>query len=98
MIYFLKTQNNILKLVFSDGSNPALNIQEKATILQVQGLDMPKAGDDPSGYSTGEKNGITLMLLIGKSYRNLVHVDKYKQLYLLMRVGHLVLRDKVKSS
>lgn len=65
-LLFEKTQNNILKLVFSDGSNPALNIQEKATILQVQGLDMPKAGDDPSGYSTGEKNGITLMLLIGK--------------------------------
>ncbi|SUK62564.1 NTPase [Staphylococcus aureus] len=36
-IYYLKkTQNNILKLVFSDGTNPALNIQEKATILQVK--------------------------------------------------------------
>ncbi|MGJ4739172.1 ATP-binding protein [Staphylococcus aureus] len=65
-LLFEKTQNNILKLVFSDGSNPALNIQEKATILQVKGLDMPKADDDPSGYSTSEKNGITLMLLIGK--------------------------------
>ncbi|MBS3644153.1 ATP-binding protein, partial [Staphylococcus aureus] len=57
---------NILKLVFSDRSNPDLNIQEKAPILQVHGLDMPKAGDEPYGYSTGEKNGITLMLLIGK--------------------------------
>ncbi|MBM0315160.1 ATP-binding protein [Staphylococcus pseudintermedius] len=65
-LLFEKTQNNILKLVFSDGSNPALNVQEKATILQVKGLDMPKADDDPSGYSTSEKNGITLMLLIGK--------------------------------
>ncbi|NJI02134.1 ATP-binding protein [Staphylococcus agnetis] len=65
-LLFEKTQNNILKLVFSDGTNPALNIQEKATILQVKGLDMPKADDDPSSYSTSEKNGITLMLLIGK--------------------------------
>ncbi|MDE9917674.1 ATP-binding protein, partial [Staphylococcus pseudintermedius] len=65
-LLFEKTQNNILKLVFSDGSNPALNVREKATILQVKGLDMPKADDDPSGYSTSEKNGITLMLLIGK--------------------------------
>ncbi|ORI02833.1 AAA family ATPase [Mammaliicoccus sciuri] len=65
-LLYQKTQNNILKLVFSNGKNPALNIQEKATILQVKGLDMPKADDDPSGYSTSEKNGITLMLLIGK--------------------------------
>ncbi|WP_413219479.1 ATP-binding protein [Staphylococcus aureus] len=65
-LLFEKTQNNILKLVFSDGTNPALNIQEKATILQVKGLDMPKADDDISSYSTSEKNGITLMLLIGK--------------------------------
>ncbi|HBG3107281.1 TPA: ATP-binding protein [Staphylococcus aureus] len=41
-------------------------MQEKATILQVKGLDMPKADDDTSSYSTSEKNGITLMLLIGK--------------------------------
>ncbi|EZU79760.1 ATP-binding protein, partial [Staphylococcus aureus] len=65
-LLYQKTQNNILKLVFSDGVNPSLDIQEKATILQVKGLDMPKADDDPSGYSTSEKNGITLMLLIGK--------------------------------
>ncbi|MCI2954341.1 ATP-binding protein [Staphylococcus caprae] len=65
-LLYQKTQHNILKLVFSDGSNDALNIQEKATILQVKGLDMPKAEDDSSGYSTSEKNGITLMLLIGK--------------------------------
>ena len=65
-LLYQKTQNNILKLVFSDGTNPALNIEEKATILQVRGLDLPKADDDPTGYSTSEKNGITLMLLIGK--------------------------------
>ncbi|WP_239733428.1 ATP-binding protein [Mammaliicoccus sp. J-M41] len=65
-LLYQKTQNNILKLVFSNGENEALNIQEKATILQVKGLDMPKSDDDPSGYSTSEKNGITLMLLIGK--------------------------------
>ncbi len=59
-------KQHILKLVFSDGTVPALNIQEKATILQVKGLDMPKADDDTSSYSTSEKNGITLMLLIGK--------------------------------
>ncbi|WP_301557866.1 ATP-binding protein [Staphylococcus aureus] len=65
-LLYQKTQNNILKLVFSNGTNPALNIEEKATILQVRGLDLPKADDDPLGYSTSEKNGITLMLLIGK--------------------------------
>ncbi|EZU37426.1 ATP-binding protein, partial [Staphylococcus aureus] len=65
-LLYQKTQNNILKLVFSNGKNPALNIEEKATILQVRGLDLPKADDDPLGYSTSEKNGITLMLLIGK--------------------------------
>ncbi|WP_046838176.1 ATP-binding protein, partial [Staphylococcus succinus] len=65
-LLFEKTQNNILKLVFGYGKNDALNIENKATILQVKGLDMPKSEDDPSGYSTSEKNGITLMLLIGK--------------------------------
>ncbi|HDH6079197.1 TPA: ATP-binding protein, partial [Staphylococcus aureus] len=65
-LLYQKTQNNILKLVFGNGENPALNIEEKITILQVKGLDIPKADDDPSTYSTSEQNGITLMLLIGK--------------------------------
>ncbi|MCR0867616.1 ATP-binding protein [Staphylococcus aureus] len=65
-LLYQKTQNNILKLVFGNGQNPALNIEEKTTILQVKGLDIPKADDDPSTYSTSEQNGITLMLLIGK--------------------------------
>ncbi|HDP5872524.1 TPA: ATP-binding protein [Staphylococcus aureus] len=65
-LLYQKTQNNILKLVFGNGQNPALNIEEKTTILQVKGLDIPKADDDPSTYNTSEQNGITLMLLIGK--------------------------------
>ncbi|MGL3935582.1 ATP-binding protein [Staphylococcus aureus] len=65
-LLYQKTQNNILKLVFGNGQNPALNIEEKTTILQVKSLDIPKADDDPSTYNTSEQNGITLMLLIGK--------------------------------
>ncbi|HHO1500846.1 TPA: ATP-binding protein [Staphylococcus aureus] len=53
-------------------------VEEREKGQQVGSLDVIKklqndedehvsqAGDDPSGYSTGEKNGITLMLLIGK--------------------------------
>ena len=57
-IYYLKNAKQYFKTCFSDGTNPALNIQEKATILQVKGLDMPKADDDTSSYSTSEKMGL----------------------------------------
>ncbi len=58
---------------------------------------MPKADDDTSSYSTSEKNGITLMLLIGKFLEKFGSRRDVKRLYLLMRVGLLVLQDKVKK-
>ncbi|SQA07008.1 NTPase [Staphylococcus aureus] len=58
---------------------------------------MPKADDDTSSYSTSEKNGITLMLLIGKFLEKFGSRRDFKRLYLLMRVGLLVLQDKVKK-
>ena len=45
------------------------------------------------------KNGITLMLLIGKFLEKFgSRREMFKRLYLLMRVGLLVLQDKVKKS
>ncbi|MCU7557638.1 ATP-binding protein [Macrococcus capreoli] len=65
-LLFEKTQNNILQLVFSDGKNEALSIETKSTILQVRGLDLPRSDDAVESYTTSERNGITLVLLVGK--------------------------------
>lgn len=38
-----KSKNSILSLCFSDGSNPAIDLTRKITILEIEGLDLPKS-------------------------------------------------------
>ncbi|QHZ53350.1 ATP-binding protein [Paenibacillus larvae] len=60
------TQNSVLQLVFSDGSNPGLNLKEKVNVLQVAGLDLPKESDDPMYYSDAERKSLCLMIPLAK--------------------------------
>lgn len=55
-----------LQLAFSFGESKSLNLTEKVTILEISGLKLPKATDDPRNYSAVQKKNIALMLPLGK--------------------------------
>lgn len=38
-----KSKNSILSLCFSDGKNPSIDMTSKITILEIEGLDLPKS-------------------------------------------------------
>lgn len=61
-----KTQNGMLKLLVYDGSNKTISLKNKSTILQVYGLDLPKATDSVTTYTPTQKNSILIMQLLGK--------------------------------
>ncbi|MEX2803858.1 ATP-binding protein [Streptococcus sp. H31] len=60
-----KSQNSILSLCFSDGRNPALDLNHKITILGVLGLDLPKAAQKGE-YSKSQLK--SMVVIYGLSY------------------------------
>ncbi|KMY77358.1 ATP-binding protein [Leuconostoc mesenteroides] len=56
----------MLKLAFSDGTTDSLQFNDKRTILEVTGLQLPKANQDSRTYSETQKYSIALMLALGK--------------------------------
>ncbi|WP_349535439.1 ATP-binding protein [Leuconostoc citreum] len=56
----------MLKLAFSDGSTDSLQFNDKRTILEVTGLQLPQASQDSRTYSETQKYSIALMLALGK--------------------------------
>lgn len=60
-----KSQNSILALCFSDGQNPALDLDRKITILGVIGLDLPK-GAIKGEFSKSQLK--SMAVLYGLSY------------------------------
>lgn len=59
-------QGSILELAFSYGQNKGLNLGNKVTILEVLGLDMPRAETLSSDFSTTQRKSVMLMMCIGK--------------------------------
>lgn len=59
-------QGSILELAFSYGENDGLNVNKKVTILEVLGLEMPKAETLTSDYSSTQRKSVMLMMCIGK--------------------------------
>lgn len=55
-----------LQLAFSYGDSKGLNLTNKVTVLEVSGLKLPKATDNPDNFSTVQKKSIALMLPLGK--------------------------------
>ena len=60
-----KSQNSILALCFSDGQNPALDLESKITVLGVIGLDLPK-GRQNGEYSKSQLK--SMAVIYGLSY------------------------------
>lgn len=59
-------EGSTLQLAFSYGDTNGLNLTNKVTILEIAGLKLPKATDDPRNYSAVQKKNIALMLPLGK--------------------------------
>lgn len=59
-------KDSILKLGFSHGENTGVSLDQRITIMEVSGLDLPKESDDPEYYSDAERKSICLMLPLGK--------------------------------
>lgn len=59
-------KDSLLKLGFSYGENSGVSLEQRITIMEVSGLDLPKESDDPEYYSDAEKKSICLMLPLGK--------------------------------
>src|SRR5699024_12016961 len=65
-LLYQMSQGSVLQLIFSEGKNNGLQIDNKISILQIEGLDLPKEDDDPAFYSDSEKK--SLCLKIGRAH------------------------------
>lgn len=59
-------QGSILELAFSYGENAGLDLEKKVTVLEVLGLDMPRAETLSIDYSATQRKSVMLMMCIGK--------------------------------
>lgn len=57
-------KNSILSLCFSDGTNDAISLENKITILEITGLDLPKANSNHEMTKTQQKS-LTVMYALG---------------------------------
>ncbi|MFU2203295.1 ATP-binding protein [Streptococcus pluranimalium] len=55
--------NSILSLCFSDGSNDAIKLDNKVTILEITGLDLPK--ESSQEMTKSQKKSLTVMYALG---------------------------------
>lgn len=58
--------NSILQLAFSDGSSQGLNIENKHTILSIQGLDLPTADTKFEEMNDNDRKALAVMIPLAK--------------------------------
>lgn len=61
-----RVEGSILELAFSRGESKGLNLHSKITILEVAGLDMPTAKENPRNYTSSQRKSVALMMCLGK--------------------------------
>lgn len=62
----LTITDSILRLGFSYGENNGLNFKEKTTVLEIQGLTLPKDDISPELYSDADRKALCLMISLGR--------------------------------
>lgn len=65
-LIYAKVDNSILMLAFSDGKRQGLDLDREHTILEIAGLNLPKATDSPEHYTSIQKQSLCLMFCIGR--------------------------------
>ncbi|MEJ9332216.1 ATP-binding protein [Bacillus licheniformis] len=58
--------DSILKLCIHDGSNPALSLDERITILEVENLDLPEHSERIENYTISQLKSSAVMFALGK--------------------------------
>ncbi|WP_121641953.1 VirB4-like ATPase ConE [Bacillus vallismortis] len=58
--------DSILKLCIHDGSNPALSLEERITILEVENMDLPEHSERLENYTTSQLKSSAVMFALGK--------------------------------
>lgn len=62
----LKLEKSSLNLVFSDGTTKGINIDEKLTLLEIEGLSLPEVGTIYEDMTESERNSVTVMIALAK--------------------------------
>lgn len=71
-------KNSILSLCFSDGQNEAIRLDNKITILEVTGLDLPKA-ENLYDLTKSQKKSLTVMYALGYFCKRFGERDKTEE-------------------
>ncbi|MCY8648930.1 ATP-binding protein [Bacillus haynesii] len=59
-------EDSILKLCIHDGSNPALSLSKRLTILEVENLDLPGHSEQYENYTISQLKSSSVMFALGK--------------------------------
>ncbi|MCY0091757.1 MULTISPECIES: VirB4-like ATPase ConE [Bacillus amyloliquefaciens group] len=58
--------DSILKLCIHDGSNPALSLEKRITILEVENMDLPEHSERIENYTISQLKSSAVMFALGK--------------------------------
>ncbi|WP_303977526.1 ATP-binding protein [Streptococcus danieliae] len=58
-------KNSILSLCFSNGENESINLENKITILEIAGLDLPKQDNAQIAISKSQQKSLIVMYALG---------------------------------
>lgn len=64
--FTLKIQNSALQLLFSNGENRGISVNDKITILEIEGLDLPEVNSKVEEQSESERHSIAVMIALAK--------------------------------
>ncbi|MED2942856.1 ATP-binding protein [Bacillus swezeyi] len=59
-------EDSILKLCIHDGSNPALSLENRITILEVENMDLPEQSERIENYTISQLKSSAVMFALGK--------------------------------
>lgn len=59
------SHRSVLSLIFSNGENKAISMESRITILEVQGLSLPSANDEPEQFTDAQINSLAIMYALG---------------------------------
>ena len=59
------SHRSVLSLIFSSGQNKAISMDSRITILEVQGLTLPQANDEPEQFTDAQINSLAIMYALG---------------------------------
>jgi hypothetical protein len=74
----LTIEDSILQLVFSDGHAKGLDVDNKFTVLQIQGLDLPDQDEDPEDWTESDRKAVAIMSPLASFCQYFGMRDKHK--------------------